>query len=59
MVTLICMLCFQTLKGNETVLSTNLPTRATSEVSYTSSDHADWNAKQDDRQTQKLKGRFC
>ena len=47
------------MKGNETVLSTTLPTRVTSEVSSTSSIHADWNAKQDDRQTQKLKGRFC
>ena len=57
----IYLLCyyFQTLKGNEKVLSTTLPTRATSEVSSTSSIHADWNAKQDHRQTQKLKGRFC
>ena len=53
------MVCFQTLKGDETVPSTTLPTRAASEVSSTSSIHADWNAKQDDRQTQNLKGRFC
>ena len=56
---LCAMICFQTLKGNETIPSSTLPTRATSEVSSTSSIHGNWNENQDHGQTQTLKGRVC